>query len=363
MLFAFLDIVRERARGGTVNELRAVLGDRVPPGQERIFFAIGYPDDVGEEHWVFLHANLSDHRRNWRTAAALEATTVYGMEAAPATREAILRRTGHTAAMLQGRRVAVFGAGALGGSIALWLAKAGMPTLDIIDSDRMRPGNVVRHVAGLSSIARLKTTGVLIEILDHVPDCDVHSHLETWNRTELHAIISQADVIVDATAVPAFGLLLNEPCLEARRPLVAAATFRRARLGRVRVTRPFLDACGLCYEGGYVPSDATYPTIPAGDEGEFVESGCGVSTVEATALDVDAPANVAARAVLHLLRELHDGRLLRDAPNHALIVNEPVDAVDGVLAIPGIHWSRWPRLPGCEACQADTPTAAAAAAS
>jgi hypothetical protein len=179
----------------------------------------------------------------------------------------------------------------------------------------------------------------------------VRCHLETWNRAELLAIISRADVIVDATAVPSFGLLVSELCLQARRPLVAAAAFRRARLGRVRVTRPFLDACGLCYEGGYVPLDATYPIIPVGPEGEFVESGCGVSTVEATAMDVDASANVAARAVLHLLRELHEGHVPADAPNHALVVNERVEGVEGLLATPGIHWSRWPRRGACEACR------------
>jgi molybdopterin/thiamine biosynthesis adenylyltransferase len=279
------------------------------------------------------------------------------MEVAPATSEAIIRRTGHTAVRLANRHVVVFGAGALGGRIALWLATAGVPSLDLVDSDRLRPGNAIRHVAGLGLVGQQKTLGVYIEIKDRAPDCAVKTHLETWGEAELQSLVQSASVVVDATAVPAFGLLLNEVCLEAGVPLVTAAAFRRAHIGRVRITRPARDACVLCYEGGYVPNDPNYPVIVVGDEGEFVESGSGVPTEEATSLDTDAVANVAARAVLHLLRDMQSEGEATDWPNHALVVNELVaDLAPGphgvLLTTPGVHWSRWAPLPACEACGA-----------
>lgn len=269
-----------------------------------------------------------------------------------------MRRAGHTAAVLLGRRVVVFGAGALGGRIALWLATAGVPVLDLVDGDRLRPGNVIRHVAGLSFVGRPKSWAVFAEILDRVPDCAVEMHSDTWDEAKLRALVEAADVVVDATAVPAFTLYLNELCIVSGRPFVSAAAFRRARVGRVRVTRPGRDACALCYEGGYVPNDVAYPVIPPGDEGEFIESGCGVATVEATALDVDATANVAARAVLHLLRERHPVATPQDMPNHAIIVNEVVDDLAATphsttLTTPGIHWSTWIPRPACDACGFD----------
>jgi molybdopterin/thiamine biosynthesis adenylyltransferase len=356
-LFTMLDLWRGLEPGVTQRELRAIIADRVRPGEERLYFALGYPDHTAQEHWLFLYANLSSHRRNWQSPAALDEISVYGLEAAPATTEAIMRRTGHTAAVLHGRRVVVFGAGALGGRVALWLATAGVPALDIVDSDRLRPGNVIRHVAGLSVVGREKSWAVYAEIWDRAPDCDVQTHPETWDEAKLNALIGAADVVVDATAVPAFTLYLNELSVAAGRPFVSAAAFRRAHLGRVRITRPGRDACALCYEGSYVPNDVAYPVILQGDEGAFVESGCGVATVEATALDIDVTANVAARAVLHLLREQHAGGLPEHSQNHAIIVNEIVDDLAAtphadILATPGIHWSTWARRPGCDACGA-----------
>jgi hypothetical protein len=225
----------------------------------------------------------------------------------------------------------------------------------VVDRELLRPGNVIRHISGLSFVGRPKVFAVAAEIFDRAPDCEVYRHFETWDQGELRALIEPTDVVVDATAVPAFELLLNEVCLSVGRPLVAAAAFQRANVGRVRITSPCRDACVLCYEGGYVPSDPGYPVIPAGEEGEFVESGCGVPTVEATALDVDVTANVAARAVLQLLRERHDGVGGIAVANHALIVNEVVEGLRSaphgeILTTPGLHWSRWTPRPGCDAC-------------
>jgi hypothetical protein len=150
-------------------------------------------------------------------------------------------------------------------------------------------------------------------------------------------------VVVDATANPSFSLLLNEICLRAGRPAVYVAAHRRAAIGRVRVVRPGRDACLVCYEAGHVGT-VNYPRIPPADQGAFLEAGCGVPTVEASAVDVEAAANWAARAAFWQL----EGKLAED--NHCLVVNEPLPDVGGPLARLGVHWEHWAPLPGCEAC-------------
>ena len=68
------------------------------------------------------------------------------MEAAPMDEENLILRAGPDADTLRSRRVALFGAGALGGHIAVTLAESGAGFLRLVDADVLKPGNVVRHV-------------------------------------------------------------------------------------------------------------------------------------------------------------------------------------------------------------------------
>lgn len=340
-----IDAAAGERPGWALAQLRGLVGDKVRGGAGRVPLALGYPSPDGVEQWLFLEADLGAAAQGARWAAPhlLARVRVTSFETAPAGKAALMRRTGHTARALDGRRALVFGAGAIGGSAALLLAKAGLPKLRIVESDRLRPGNAVRHVAGLGWVGEQKALATRWEIHEHAPDCEVELSTATWNPAQLAAWVGEADVVVDATANPSFSLLLNEICLRADRPAVYVAAHRRAAIGRVRVVRPGRDACLVCYDAGHAGTDA-YPRIPPADEGAFLEAGCGVPTVEASAVDVEAAANWAARVALWLL----EGKLTEN--NHCLVVNEPLPHVGGALARPGVHWARWAPLLGCEAC-------------
>jgi molybdopterin/thiamine biosynthesis adenylyltransferase len=217
-------------------------------------------------------------------------------------RGSLLRRTGHVARALEGRRVLIFGQGAIGSAISMLLAKSGVETLHISDGGRLRPGNVVRHEARLSWVGERKTMAIALEIGGHAPYCEVIRDGETWDPERLTDWIEQADIVVDATATPAFSLLVNELCLASRSPAVYATSHCRAAIGRIRVVRPGRDACLVCHRFGHAESES-YPFIPPGDEETFIEAGCGTPTIEASGVDVEATANWAARVVLWLLQE------------------------------------------------------------
>ena len=57
-------------------------------------------------------------------------------------------RAGPDAEVLKGRSAVLFGAGALGGHVAVTLAESGIDSLRIVDGELLSPGNVIRHVAG-----------------------------------------------------------------------------------------------------------------------------------------------------------------------------------------------------------------------
>ncbi len=328
--------------------LRGHLGERLPKGEQTLILALGYPDpsDAGNrERWLFLRATVG--RRPEKVPikpSALEKVPVESYEAAPAGRQALLRRTKHTSAALDNARAVVFGVGALGGHIAVLLAKAGVPSIDLVDGARLRPGNAIRHVAGLYYAGYPKTVATQMLIEQHMPDCIVKIHQPTWDPEALDAIMRGADVVIDATANPAYSLLTNRVCLAARVGVVYATVHRRALIGRVRLVRPGRDACPICYE--HFRAAGTYPVIPPGPEGEFVEEGCGVPTIEASAVDVESVANQSARVALEQLRGISG------EANHWFIVNGPLGEGDPVFQRPGIDATRWEVRPECGACGA-----------
>lgn len=74
-------------------------------------------------------------------------------------------------------RVAVFGVGGVGGYVAEALARSGVGTIDLIDSDQVSLTNLNRQIIALhSTVGRYKTEVMKERILDINPDAAVHIH-------------------------------------------------------------------------------------------------------------------------------------------------------------------------------------------
>ena len=62
---------------------------------------------------------------------------------------------------LSGETVAVVGCGAIGSAVAEILFRSGVQQLTLIDPDRLRPGNVIRHVASIENVGMRKVHALL----------------------------------------------------------------------------------------------------------------------------------------------------------------------------------------------------------
>ncbi len=77
-------------------------------------------------------------------------------------------------ATLQNSRVAVFGAGGVGGYVIEALARSGVGAIDIIDNDTVSVSNINRQIIALrSTIGLLKTEVVKKRVEDINPECKV----------------------------------------------------------------------------------------------------------------------------------------------------------------------------------------------
>ena len=121
-------------------------------------------------------------------------------------------------------RVAVFGIGGVGGYTVEALARAGIGTLDVIDSDTVSRSNINRQIlATQSTVGMPKVEAARLRILDINPDIQVN----TWPvfytpETADQFDFTQYDYIVDAIDTVTGKLALVERAIEAGTPIICS---------------------------------------------------------------------------------------------------------------------------------------------
>lgn len=125
---------------------------------------------------------------------------------------------------LKNSRVAVFGAGGVGGYCLEALARTGIGAIDVIDNDTVAESNINRQIYALSStVGRYKVDVAEERIKDINPDCKVITHkLFYLPETADEIDFSEFDYIVDAIDTVAAKLCLIERAEKAGVPVISA---------------------------------------------------------------------------------------------------------------------------------------------
>ena len=114
---------------------------------------------------------------------------------------------------LASARVAIFGIGGVGGYAAEALARSGVGTLDLIDSDTIAPSNLNRQIiATHSTLGMFKVDAAAARILDINPDAVVNTYKVFYSpETEGMFDFSQYSYIIDAidTVTGKIALVVN----------------------------------------------------------------------------------------------------------------------------------------------------------
>lgn len=127
-------------------------------------------------------------------------------------------------ARLKQARVAVFGIGGVGGYAVEALARSGIGTLDLIDSDTVSRSNINRQIIALqSTVGMAKVDAAAARIRDINPEATVN----TWPvfylpETAAQFDFSQYDYVIDAVDTVAAKLSLAEAAREAGVPIISA---------------------------------------------------------------------------------------------------------------------------------------------
>lgn len=200
-----------------------------------------------------------------------EKVEVDAIETAPTDSTYLAMRAGPDFKELQEKRVVQFGAGAVGSHLALRLAECGVRAVSLYDGDLLRPANVVRHVGRSDQAGPPKTEVVKQAIGEHVPWTQFDCGSATWDPDKIAGLIGNADLVLDATGNGGFTDLVSVVCKQEKKPLVAAALYRRGSVGRVERQAAASDTPIVERDG---ETDPRYPIIPPGDEPAPREPGC-----------------------------------------------------------------------------------------
>ncbi len=124
---------------------------------------------------------------------------------------------------LAASRVAVFGIGGVGGFVVEALARCGVGTLDLIDSDKVTETNINRQItAACSTVGEYKTDVAERRIADISPETRVNNHkIFFLPETADSFDFSQYDYVVDATDTVRAKLEIIERCNGSGTPIIS----------------------------------------------------------------------------------------------------------------------------------------------
>jgi molybdopterin/thiamine biosynthesis adenylyltransferase len=201
---------------------------------------------------------------------------------------------------LEHQRVLVIGAGSLGGSIALELAKAGIGELDIVDSDTYDVNNAVRHIGETQLAGAGKAAMVATKCRAMNPFMTPTGHPFSVGSTseasdQLDELVRKAGVVIETTGSQVVTRIIQQRCREASKTLVLAALTAGSYGGEVLVVRP-AGACFDCFV--YAQEDHDIPEPQAGPRHRVTPIGCRHPAFSGAGFDATELAALAARTAV-----------------------------------------------------------------
>jgi molybdopterin/thiamine biosynthesis adenylyltransferase len=172
----------------------------------------------------------------------------------------------------------VIGAGGLGSPVALYLGTAGVGRITIVDLDVVDLPNLQRQIAhNLARVGTPKATSAQAAIGAINPDAQVRPLTEHADAARLHALVAEADVVLDCSDNFATRQAVNAACVAHRKPLVSGAAIGFDGQISVYDTRSADAPCYACV----FPPDAAFEEVACATMGVFAPLVGIIGTMQA----------------------------------------------------------------------------------
>jgi molybdopterin/thiamine biosynthesis adenylyltransferase/ubiquitin-protein ligase len=186
---------------------------------------------------------------------------------------------------LHKKRVALIGLGSVGAPIAIELARSGIGEVFLIDYDFVEPGSVVRWPLGNSAFGLQKTVAVKRFIASNYPftkataiEYRLGIHNMQVSSADFQNALSQADLLIDATAELGIHQFLSDYARVNKRPFVYAYLTPGGYGGLVACIDSAKDmGCWHCLQIA-LREDKSIPEPPFLENADVQPAGCAERT-------------------------------------------------------------------------------------
>lgn len=163
-------------------------------------------------------------------------------------------------------RALVIGAGGLGSPVSLYLAGGGVGRITLVDHDVVDVTNLQRQIAhGVDTVGQPKVESARQRMLQMNPSAQIITLAERADAPRLHALVAEADVVLDCSDNFSTRQAVNAACVQHRVPLVSGAAIGFD--GQVSVY-DVRQANGPCYACVF-PPETTFEEVRCATMGVF----------------------------------------------------------------------------------------------
>ena len=253
---------------------------------------------------------------------------------------------------LSAATVMVVGVGSIGGAATLDLASYGVGRLLLVDPDRLRWHNLVRHVSSVRDVGRLKVTALREQITAVRPDTRVEAHgLDVVSDADaVRSMLAQTNAVLCAADGVGPRRVVSHLARQARIDAILACVLEDGAIGEVLRLRPWPGrGCLLCHRRHLRESGGIDPE-------PMLEAGYGSFTRPMAAVggDLHHVASLAAKVTVASLLERAGHSDQQLAGEHAVIGLRPRETWAepfNVERTGEIQWAGpWPSQPDCVTC-------------
>ncbi len=158
--------------------------------------------------------------------------------------------------------VLVAGVGGLGCPVTLYLTAAGVGRLVLVDYDYFELSNLNRQTLGWQEdIGQPKAEAVAKKLLALNSNVEIDARVTEINEDSVARLLNGADVVVDAMDNWPTRFLLNQECVNQKKPLVHAGI--HALYGQVTTIIPGKGPCLRCILPDTPKEVSTFPVVGA----------------------------------------------------------------------------------------------------